>query len=669
MPDRRANGNLIIGGTRFNINVPIINWTEYPYWDATSELCKPTKTEPNAPSRCTLSPNGGHIPYQMPKGYSEYTRRYFTRPALRSTKWKNGMDAPYEAVKSVIKKFVIHHDGCSSADMCWNVLQNERGLSCHFLIDNDGTVYQTIDLALMAYHASDWNVDSIGVELCNRGDAKKEPNYYNGNRFGPLREGKPCRINGHTFLAFDYTKPQYESLVALSRVLLRLLPNLPPEYPQSSPGVQVWDTMPMAATKAFAGYIGHYHLTGEKWDPGYFEFKEHCAKIRGEYCFFMFPKEPVPNAKPSIPTQPSALKDAAETLYKLNEQMAESGFFPVGPWGEYRLWHGGVHLAKRAGDPIYAPFPGRLVAARMGANSPIGSVNFLLLRHQMTLASTKVEFYSLYMHLADALKGDHPLGWMTTDTKDGWKAKGSPGPVVLLDEPIEAGALIGHVGTVGPGSLSKSQLHVEFFSANDIFEKYPNKPWEVIDGTSGGRFCDSSRINDLIDTNKDGMLSTQELAAHYGGASAQQSRNLVVLHVSEWTAEPSWNETLRASKDFKKLTRDQIDMLVAEQITPGLWWDAAVAAHAKLPSDGVVYHYHPVRFVAWVNEELLNAAASNTTKPPDAKDAKDVPSNITDDRAGGAMRSAPETTDDPCDTKLTLSQMVEGYDTQECVPQ
>ena len=56
-----------------------------------------------------------------------------------------GEDAPYDAVKSVIKQFVIHHDGCASADMCFNVLQNERGLSCHFLIDNDGTIFQTIE--------------------------------------------------------------------------------------------------------------------------------------------------------------------------------------------------------------------------------------------------------------------------------------------------------------------------------------------------------------------------------------------------------------------------------------------------------------------------------------------------------------------------------------------
>src|SRR5215211_3221605 len=115
MPAFRQNGNLIIGGTSFNIDAPVINFNEGPRWDATSLLCKGTKTEPNAASRCTLSPKGGHFPYAPPPGYQQYTARFSTRPALRTDKWKGGMDAPYEAVKSVIKKFVIHHDGCSSA--------------------------------------------------------------------------------------------------------------------------------------------------------------------------------------------------------------------------------------------------------------------------------------------------------------------------------------------------------------------------------------------------------------------------------------------------------------------------------------------------------------------------------------------------------------------------
>src|SRR5262245_48308203 len=98
----RPSGRLIIGGQVFNIDAPIVNWTEGPGWDASSEYCKPTVTLP-APG-CT--PAGmGEIPYgKLPK---PYTRRYATRPALRTPQWHDGMTAPYDAVKNVIKQFVI----------------------------------------------------------------------------------------------------------------------------------------------------------------------------------------------------------------------------------------------------------------------------------------------------------------------------------------------------------------------------------------------------------------------------------------------------------------------------------------------------------------------------------------------------------------------------------
>jgi len=187
----KTSGNLIIAGQTFNIDAPLINWHEGPKWDATSEYCMPTATDPNPP--CTIGANGKHVPYgKLPNG--PYTQRYYVRPGLHQ--YNGGYNAPLSAVQQVIKQFVIHHDGCNSADMCFSVLQNERGLSVHFLLDNDGTIYQTIDLALMAYHASEWNTSSIGVEICNRGDAWRDPHYYDSGRWGPKRDIVPVKING-----------------------------------------------------------------------------------------------------------------------------------------------------------------------------------------------------------------------------------------------------------------------------------------------------------------------------------------------------------------------------------------------------------------------------------------------------------------------------------------
>jgi hypothetical protein len=64
--------------------------------------------------------------------------------------------------------FVCHWDVCLSSKSCFKVLEN-RGLSVHFLIDNDGTIYQTMDINDVAYHAGSrkWNDQSIGVEISN----------------------------------------------------------------------------------------------------------------------------------------------------------------------------------------------------------------------------------------------------------------------------------------------------------------------------------------------------------------------------------------------------------------------------------------------------------------------------------------------------------------------
>jgi hypothetical protein len=54
--------------------------------------------------------------------------------------------------KRDVKLFVNHWDVCLSSTQCQKVL-DKRGISVHFLIDNDGTIYQTLDLQHAAFHA------------------------------------------------------------------------------------------------------------------------------------------------------------------------------------------------------------------------------------------------------------------------------------------------------------------------------------------------------------------------------------------------------------------------------------------------------------------------------------------------------------------------------------
>lgn len=653
-------GQLIIAGQAFDIDAPIVNWHQNG-WDATQERC----LDPDPGNVC---PGGGTIPYGL-KGV-QYTRRYALRPPLR----KYGMHPPLDAVKAVLKQFVFHHDGCADARMCWQVLQNERGLSCHFICDNDGTIYQTIDLAYMAYHAAEYNIPSIGVEMSNRGDAKKEPNYY--SKHGQKRDVKPCKINASKILAFDFTPAQYTSMRALCQALTRLLPNLPVEYPQEAPGQQSWKTLGNAF--AFSGYMGHYHCTAQKWDPGPFDFKEFCEKLRGQRCFPLWTKKTDPDKgeRPLIPRNADDIKDALKVLYAMNEDKAEGGFFPVGPWGEQRLWHGGVHLAAKDKQPIYSTFPGRIVAARMGKSSPIGSMNFVLVRHDVTVGSVSMRFFALYMHLFDETKeadATQSPPWMK---KDGWqKAKadgpfGKKGGVVLLDEAIEAGEIIGRVGKAGPDG--KSQIHFEIFSTEDLLKKLDDAQVSalgsksvLVDGSGSGRFIDDPDLLDKIDTDpKDGALSRRELLNFYSsGGERDQYRLKVTVHVSEWAGtSEDWAEALKTAPEFKSVKPADIQDLVDAQITPGLFWSEEFATHTGLPADGMIYHFHPLYFLGFISEAIAAAAAN--APPPDTStaDAGSPPPTVTDDREGGHMVTDGQVQDEDPYTNLTFEQMVKGYE-------
>src|ERR1041384_3413992 len=125
-------------------------------------------------------------------------------------------------------------------------------------------------------------------------------------------------------------------------------------------------------------------------------------------------------------------------------------------------------------------------------------------------------------------------------------------------------------------------------------------------------------------------------------------------------------------KDFRSRKPAEIEQLYEEQIAPGLWWDGAGAAHCRLPKDGVVHHYHPVAFISWFKNQLIESAstaAKSGAGKVEEKDVREVPSSITDDYhdfAGTSMRSASDVAEDPCNKSLTLEQMVQGFDAPEC---
>ncbi len=155
---------------------------------------------------------------------------------------------------------VIHYDAVGGSRDCFRVLQ-QRGLSCHFLIDTDGTIYQTLDLKEKAWHATIANDRSIGIELAQHGAIEAGD--------GPARAGEIVGvIQGRRLRQPPFSDAQYEALAALLAALHRTFPRIPLDYPRTGDGQVVPHRLPDDKLAAFGGIIGHYHIQTNKVDPG-----------------------------------------------------------------------------------------------------------------------------------------------------------------------------------------------------------------------------------------------------------------------------------------------------------------------------------------------------------------------------------------------------------------
>lgn len=229
-----------------------------------------------------------------PGGYNAYATAILpgTDPTYASAAGER-----YRAGRNeILDQFVLHYDVCGTSRKCFDILHNLRGLSVHFLLDIDGTLYQTMDLADTAWHATRSNDRSIGVEIAHIGarspDKLQQLNeWYTPGRAGmrltiPARYGdggvrtqhfeghaaRPRliegRINGGRLLQYDFTDEQYDTLSRLLAVLTREVPALPLRFPRNADGSVRSNVLADSEFAAFKGILGHYHVQKNKTDPG-----------------------------------------------------------------------------------------------------------------------------------------------------------------------------------------------------------------------------------------------------------------------------------------------------------------------------------------------------------------------------------------------------------------
>lgn len=272
-----AANAIVVCGQRFPIDVPVVLWTEPPYYDASRR-----------------GPRFGAAASDDPGELRYHPGRKARDPELAAQVEGDGWSL--EHLRRQVDLFVLHYDAAGTSQSCFKILHDRRGLSVHFLLDVDGTIYQTLDLKEQAWHARQANPRSIGVEIANIG--AYEPGamsplgewYREGTDGvvmslpGVLGEGgvrtedfvaRPARANrirgevhGAVYEQYDFTPEQYRSLIALTAALMDVFPQIRLRAPRDARGRIRTDTLTDAEFQRFQGIIGHQHLSKSKRDPG-----------------------------------------------------------------------------------------------------------------------------------------------------------------------------------------------------------------------------------------------------------------------------------------------------------------------------------------------------------------------------------------------------------------
>ncbi|HXU60702.1 MAG TPA: N-acetylmuramoyl-L-alanine amidase [Polyangia bacterium] len=567
--------SIVVAGHPFEVGHPVVLWSDPQGFDAYQTRC--------------IDQTGGCCDGQ--------SKRYGVRKGIEH--------GTVEELRDRISQLVLHFDGCVNSRSCFKSMHNRPrpsgegcGLSAHFMIDADGTIYQTLDLVERAYHAEEANSGSIGVEICNRGrvdrsEWPKLPAEYRS------RATKHVVINGEDHEAYDFRPEQYQAIVALTRTLLRLFPKIKPIIPEEN-GKPIMDTL--ADPLSFAGIMGHLHIERKKWDPGALDWDRILRALNG----FELPVQ-IRGFTELPRVQPDLL--AARRAAFFNAEERATGFFPI---GAARLWHSGVHLRAAADAPVRAPTRGHILAVRRGS-AGMSSTSFVLTRHDVDLDDTRVTFYSLLAHL-DLPPSTSPeaktVPWLQSLSPES-AADFDAGRIVLLDQRVEAGDLIGYVGTVSRGPEEGPEVHFEIFTTDKLPGEL-GRAFHYVNATDDGPVVRRADLVGPADANGDQELDGDEVARFFKTGSLdrrQAFRRVAIRHRHEWGDRNDEADFLRV-RELAGLDEADRRRLYGIAVAPYIFWTDALSAATGLPSNQTIYSYNPLTFLL-----ELAARANHVTLP------------------------------------------------------
>lgn len=275
--------SLIVCGEPVDVGVPVVTWKDPGGFDGHVETCffDRARVLPRTPAEgCDEPLRYGPRRNLADDIAAEVSAGGWTRALLQRQ----------------VEQVVVHYDECGTSRRCFEVLHDLRGLSCHLLLDLDGTVYQTLDLAERARHAGGANDRSVGIEIAHEGPLELHPGL--ASRYRRVREGevdrtvldlgeraadvrtkgfvvRPARtepvsgrIQQRVYTQYDFTDEQYRTLTRLLEALSELFPRVTLDAPRDAQGAIKLEALSREELAAFRGVLGHFHVTTAKQDPG-----------------------------------------------------------------------------------------------------------------------------------------------------------------------------------------------------------------------------------------------------------------------------------------------------------------------------------------------------------------------------------------------------------------
>lgn len=287
---KRTGDEMVVAGQFIHTDTPVVLWMDPGGYDA-------YRVERRFASFDQSSWETSHVAVAELKTPNRYgLRRAATLTPEQIERVRGGgWDLPL--LQEVVDQFVIHFDASGTSRNCFKTLHDVRDLSVHFMLDLDGTIYQTLDVKERAWHATSSNTRSVGIEVANPGaypasNSKPLEEWYAADTNGMTRitipprfgdggirtknfVGRPARaalvkgtIQGQELAQYDYTPEQYRALTHLTAALCRVFPKIRCDYPCDTSGQLVRTKLPDDDLSRYQGVLGHYHVQANKVDPG-----------------------------------------------------------------------------------------------------------------------------------------------------------------------------------------------------------------------------------------------------------------------------------------------------------------------------------------------------------------------------------------------------------------